>query len=279
MGQEIERVAFSPADFERFDARRRDETSLLEGWYRAGRFERAAYVAGFELEAWLLDHNFFPLPRNEEYLARLASPLVVPELSRFNVELNGTPQPLAGQALLPLPKWLRHAAPRCGTWWLSPCPAGMTAQRPCPSTCSTSAWAGSPAPPLSPCSPSPSHRAGGQVLPRRSQNRDAVTHSHRFSPPLAAPPHVCRPLFEPAPANLIPRLSPPAAPDTVQLPIRYPSDRCGRALRSSTARNAAGCCVQPGSRRSCSRRSSRNWARWRWCREPAVCSRYGSTAR
>jgi hypothetical protein len=110
MGQEIERVAFSPADFERFDARLRDETSLLEGWYRAGRFERAAYVAGFELEAWLLDHNFFPLPRNEEYLARLASPLVVPELSRFNVELNGTPQPLAGQALRRLEEELT------GTW-------------------------------------------------------------------------------------------------------------------------------------------------------------------
>ena len=110
MGQEIGRIRFSPADFEGFDACLREETSLLEGWYRRGRFDQSAYVGGFELEAWLLDHNFFPLPRNEEYLARLASPLVVPELSRFNVELNGTPQPLAGQGLHRLEEELT------GTW-------------------------------------------------------------------------------------------------------------------------------------------------------------------
>jgi hypothetical protein len=99
MGQEIGRISFAPADFERFAARLNDETALLERWYRAGRFEQSAFVGGFELEAWLLDHNYFPLPRNEAYLARLAHPLVVPELSKFNVELNGTPQPLAGRAL------------------------------------------------------------------------------------------------------------------------------------------------------------------------------------
>ena len=113
MGQEIGRITFSPSEFERFDARLREETRLAEHWYREGRFERAAYVGGFELEAWLLDHNFFPLPRNAEYLARLASALVVPELSRFNVELNGTPQPLAGQALRRLEEELTATWRRC----------------------------------------------------------------------------------------------------------------------------------------------------------------------
>lgn len=32
---------------------------LLEGWLRKGRFDDSGYVAGFELEAWLLDRNFF----------------------------------------------------------------------------------------------------------------------------------------------------------------------------------------------------------------------------
>lgn len=53
-----------------------------------GGFVDARYVAGFELEAWLLDHAGFPSPVNEAYLRTLDDPLVVPELSRFNVELN-----------------------------------------------------------------------------------------------------------------------------------------------------------------------------------------------
>src|SRR5690606_2027598 len=43
--------------------------------------------------------NFFPVAENERFLARLAHPLVVPELSRFNVELNATPEALTGRAL------------------------------------------------------------------------------------------------------------------------------------------------------------------------------------
>src|SRR5690349_12092712 len=99
MGQEISRIAFASKDFARFSERLAAETALFSAWLRDDRLDQSAYVAGFELEAWLLDRNYFPLPGNEAYLARLNNPLVVPELSKFNVELNGTPQPLAGQAL------------------------------------------------------------------------------------------------------------------------------------------------------------------------------------
>jgi gamma-glutamylcysteine synthetase len=99
MGQEITRTDFSEQDFARFATCLAEETGLAGRWLAEGRFQGDAHVAGFELEAWLLDHNAFPLPANEAYLARLADPLVVPELSRFNVELNGTPQALAGRAL------------------------------------------------------------------------------------------------------------------------------------------------------------------------------------
>ena len=110
MGQEITRIHFSEQDFLRFSARLQEETGLAERWLQEGRFESRAHVAGFELEAWLLDRNAFPLAGNEAYLARLANPLVVPELSRFNVELNGTPQALAGRALRRLENELT------GTW-------------------------------------------------------------------------------------------------------------------------------------------------------------------
>jgi hypothetical protein len=113
MGQEIGRIQFQREDFVEFSARLAQETALLESWLGEGRFEQSAYVGGFELEAWLLDRNYFPLPANEAYLARLNNPLVVPELSRFNVELNGTPQPLAGRALRRIEEELTDTWRRC----------------------------------------------------------------------------------------------------------------------------------------------------------------------
>jgi len=113
MGQEIGRIHYRREDFVEFSARLAEETGLLESWLGEGRCEQSAYVGGFELEAWLLDRNYFALPANEAYLARLNNPLVVAELSRFNVELNGAPQPLAGRALRRLEEELTGTWRRC----------------------------------------------------------------------------------------------------------------------------------------------------------------------
>jgi hypothetical protein len=99
MGQEIDALAFDTAAFGRFGESVARETTLLEAWVRTGRLAEAPYVAGFELEAWLVDRAYAPSPVNERFLATLASPLVVPELSKFNVEVNGTPQVLRPGAL------------------------------------------------------------------------------------------------------------------------------------------------------------------------------------
>ena len=48
-------------------------------------------MLGFEIESWIVDHNYFPASINQRLLETLAQPLVVPELSRFNVELNCEP--------------------------------------------------------------------------------------------------------------------------------------------------------------------------------------------
>lgn len=98
MGEEVERASFRPEERERFAARLREEAALFARVAREGGLSRAGFVVGFELEAWLVDHGLVPAPINEAYLARLADPLVVPELSRFNVELNGTPCALRDEA-------------------------------------------------------------------------------------------------------------------------------------------------------------------------------------
>lgn len=99
MGQEIDSSRFHHRDFKTFATRLREETELLAEWFRLGRFAEADLVGGFELEAWLVDRSCRPAPVNEVFLERLANPLVVPELAKFNVELNTTPHPLAGTAL------------------------------------------------------------------------------------------------------------------------------------------------------------------------------------
>jgi len=113
VGREITQVRFDPADYTSFRERVEAETRIFETWWREGQFDRSAYTGGFELEAWLVDRECHPFPENEPFLKRVASPLVVPELSRFNVELNGTPQRLAGRALRTLEDELLVTWQRC----------------------------------------------------------------------------------------------------------------------------------------------------------------------
>lgn len=113
VGTEVDGTSFSDEQAARYMANVAEEARTLESWQESGRLAETDYVGGFELEAWLLDHNYYPLPRNEEYLARLDYPLVVPELSRFNVELNGTPQSLAGRGLRRLEEELNETWRHC----------------------------------------------------------------------------------------------------------------------------------------------------------------------
>lgn len=99
MGQEIDKTAFEAAEFERFAARLAEETALLRAGIRAGEFSSAGPMLGCELEAWLVDGDMNPAPRNEEFLAALDDPLAAPELARFNVEFNSPPLSLRGDAL------------------------------------------------------------------------------------------------------------------------------------------------------------------------------------
>jgi hypothetical protein len=99
MGQEIASSQFKKRDFAEFGVRLRAETELLGKWFSEGRVFIEGDVGGFELEAWLVDNEYLPAPINEAYLEQLSSPLVVPELATFNVELNTPEQALHGAVL------------------------------------------------------------------------------------------------------------------------------------------------------------------------------------
>jgi hypothetical protein len=97
MGDEIQRRYFDAEHFSTFRARLDEETELLRQCFETGRFSPRGDVAGFELEAWLVDGHGDPLPANDRFLALLDNPLVVPELAAFNIELNGSPSSLSGR--------------------------------------------------------------------------------------------------------------------------------------------------------------------------------------
>ncbi|MCP5181832.1 MAG: glutamate--cysteine ligase [Pseudomonadales bacterium] len=97
MGDEISHRFFSAEDFTRFRERLDEETSLLRRQFDRGELSPRGDTAGFELEAWLIDKQGNALPENDRFLDRLHSPLVVPELAKFNVELNGSPSALTGR--------------------------------------------------------------------------------------------------------------------------------------------------------------------------------------
>ena len=99
MGQKIDDSHFSDHDFRVFSQRLHQETELLVRWVKDGRFPELPLMGGLELECWLVDRNGDPAPVNRPFLELADDPLIVPELARFNIELNSKPQVLAGKAL------------------------------------------------------------------------------------------------------------------------------------------------------------------------------------
>ena len=113
MGHDITTSAFTDDDFEAFTARLETETGLLDRWFAEGRLSEAPPVAGFELEAWLVDRAGRPLALNARLLERLDDPLLTTELAQFNVELNTDARPLEGDALRRMERDLERTWQRC----------------------------------------------------------------------------------------------------------------------------------------------------------------------
>lgn len=86
---------------------------MLKEWFDKQHFTNSGNVAGFELEAWLIDHLYRPAPCNEEFLALFDSPLASPELASFNVEVNSTPRPITGHVFSAMHDELRETWAKC----------------------------------------------------------------------------------------------------------------------------------------------------------------------
>jgi len=113
MGRDISKTRFTEADLARFKQKLLEEYRILADWFQNGTLKQREDLCGFELEAWLVDRNFSPSPNNEAFLSRIAHPLVVPELSQFNFEINSTPQHIGGSIFSKMEKELQEVWHLC----------------------------------------------------------------------------------------------------------------------------------------------------------------------
>ncbi|MDA1264479.1 MAG: CBS domain-containing protein [Planctomycetota bacterium] len=75
-----------------------EDVRALERMIEEGRIESGVRRIGAELEMFLVDDHWDPVPKGPAVLARLGKEFT-PELATFNIEANLTPQPLAGDCL------------------------------------------------------------------------------------------------------------------------------------------------------------------------------------
>ncbi|WP_237068361.1 glutamate-cysteine ligase family protein [Microbulbifer guangxiensis] len=114
MGQEIATTEFTDADEQEFRRRLRAETNILNRWFQQERFEvPETPMCGIELEGWLTDGDFVPAPESETFLTEVGDELVVPEISRFNFELNSIPAPIEKRVFSDLNRSLSGLWRRC----------------------------------------------------------------------------------------------------------------------------------------------------------------------
>lgn len=99
MGEEIQYSHFNKSDYQQFDTHLKEETALLKSWFDNRRFSTSALMAGYELEAWLINQAGKPAAINEAFLERAKNELLSPELAKFNIELNVEPEKLSNNVL------------------------------------------------------------------------------------------------------------------------------------------------------------------------------------
>jgi len=119
MGEEIKYSRYNKSDYQQFTSHLKEETALVKSWFDTGRFSSSSLMAGYELEAWLIDDSGRPLAINESFLEKANNALLSPELAKFNVELNVEPGPLSHKVLSTFEKKLDKLWQQCSATALS----------------------------------------------------------------------------------------------------------------------------------------------------------------
>ncbi len=113
MGDEIGNSEFKDVDYTNFWNKLAAETRLLQQMFQDHCFEDGDAMFGLEQEAWIVDQAYQPVPENPYLLQQVKSDLLSPELAKFNIELNVTPQKLAGDGIQKIHQELSELWRKC----------------------------------------------------------------------------------------------------------------------------------------------------------------------
>lgn len=115
MGQDVDCINYNEADLKRFKEFLKKETDILLGYFKNHEFKLGTRLCGMELEAWLVDVNFAPAPKSHVLIRTMPNEKVVPEITKFNFEINSDPYPATGNALTSLKNELSEIWNECTT--------------------------------------------------------------------------------------------------------------------------------------------------------------------
>jgi len=113
MGEEIKSSYFTDEDYIHYKERLTHDTETLAKLFEENNLAESHPVAGFELEAWLIDGDLRPASLNEAFLKKFNNPLASPELASFNIEVNTEPRSLQGHALSAMHQSLNETWSAC----------------------------------------------------------------------------------------------------------------------------------------------------------------------
>jgi hypothetical protein len=107
MGKDVDQTEFTRADRQHFRQKVRQCLDVFARMLAESRFDSGRPMAGMEVELNLVDGDGQPSMRNAEVLDAIADPAFVPELGRFNIEINVPPQRLEPSGLAVFEKHVR----------------------------------------------------------------------------------------------------------------------------------------------------------------------------
>lgn len=113
MGQDVLTNYYKDEDFDRFNEKLDEETKYLKNLFNENQFSSKGPSFGIELEGWIVDENMLPSPSASEFIEKLADPQIVPEISRFNFEINSSPQKMGEQCFSQLHSELNDLWAKC----------------------------------------------------------------------------------------------------------------------------------------------------------------------
>ncbi|MFF5207296.1 glutamate--cysteine ligase [Streptosporangium sp. NPDC000396] len=108
MGQKVGKDRFSEAEFARFGERLEEQLAVLRELLARPGFGVGPATVGAELELFLTTPDGRPFPHSREVRQAAADDRFVPELGRFNLEVNLTPLPIAGRPFTALLRELKE---------------------------------------------------------------------------------------------------------------------------------------------------------------------------